>query len=171
MSRAGVEPWDRCRAGRVALPARGLATLSRVYLVSKSEGTPDPCDDCESTFRGLESLNLSGSPMVQVIHPPGSSAQSTALLPSHLASLPSEEWNRAPPERGVEGQAPQADGRGSRALTAPRPPRLGRWGRGGACLSPASPLPTVPPAVRLKDKGAVKGLVGVEEPSAIFNFL
>lgn len=95
----------------LAQPARDLATISRVRLVSKSEGTPDPCDDYVSTFSGLESLNLSGSPMVQVILHPGSPAQSTALLPS-------QEWNRAPPERGVVGQAPQADGRGSRALTA-----------------------------------------------------
>lgn len=102
----------------LAQPARDLATLSRVRLVSKSQGTPDPCEDYMSTFSGLESLNLSGSPMVQVILHPGSPAQSTALLPSHLASLPSEEWNRAPPERGVVGQAPQADDRESRALTA-----------------------------------------------------
>lgn len=91
----------------LAQPARDLATLSRVYLVSKSEGTPDPCDDYVSTFRGLESLNLSGSPMVQVIRPPGSSAQSTALLPSHLASLPSEEWNRAPQKGVLRGRPPK----------------------------------------------------------------
>lgn len=109
--------------------------------------------------------------MVQVILRPGSPAQNTALFPPHLASLPSEEWNRTPPERGVVGQAPQADGRGSRALTALHLPRLGRWAKGPASLSPAGPLSTAPPAVRLKNKGVVKGLVEVEEPIAIFNFL
>lgn len=153
----------------LAQAARDLATLSRVCLVSKSEGTPDPCDDYVSTFSGLESLNLSGSPAVQVIRHPGSPAQSTALLPSHLASLPSEEWNRAAPERGVEGQAPQADGHGSRALTAPHPPRLGSWGRGAACLLPAPFHSTS--CSQTENKGVGKGLVEVEEPSAIFNFL
>lgn len=105
LGRGGAVGQVQSRRG-LAQPARDLPTLSRVCLVSKSEGTPDPGDDYVSTFSGLESLNLSGVPMVQVIRHPGSPAQSTALLPAHLASLPSEEGNRAPPERGVVGQAP-----------------------------------------------------------------
>lgn len=45
---------------------------------------------------------------------------------------------------------------GSRARTALQPPRLGRWGRGGPA-SVLSALSTVPAAVRLKNKEAVKG--------------
>lgn len=83
--------------------------------------------------------------MVRVLAHPGSSTQSTGSAPealvSHPASLPYEEWNAAPPERGVVGQ-----GEGPR-----------QW-----LLSPAS---AAPPAVRLKE------LVEMGEPTAIFNFL
>lgn len=49
--------------------------------------------------------------MVRVLAHPGSSTQSTGSAPgplvshpaSHPASLPYEEWNAAPPERGVVG--------------------------------------------------------------------
>jgi hypothetical protein len=34
-------------------------------------------------------------------------------------------------------------------------------------LTPVSPISTVPPAVRLKNKGVVKGLLEVEEPIAL----
>lgn len=87
--------------------------------------------------------------MVRVLAHPGSSTQSTGSAPgalvshpaSHPASLPYEEWNAAPPERGVVGQ-----GEGPR-----------QWR-----LSPAS---AAPPTVRLKE------LVEMGEPTAIFNFL
>lgn len=69
------------------------------------------------------------------------------------------------------GQAPQADGRGSRALTALILPDWAVGQRRGLPLSPVSVLSTAPSAVRLENKGAVKGPVEVEEPIAIFNFL
>lgn len=59
------------------------------------------------------------------------------------ASLPYEEWNAAPPERGVVGQAPQTDGHESWALTV--------VGQGeGPCHWLLSPASAAPPAVTLK---------------------
>lgn len=84
-----------------------------------------------------------------VLAHPGSSTQSTGPAPgtlashpaSHPASLPYEEWNAAPPERGVVGQAPQTDGHDSRALTV--------VGQGeGPCQWLLSPASAAPPAVR-----------------------
>lgn len=111
LSRAGARAMGQVQSRRgLAHPARGLATLNRVCLVPKSEGTPDPCDDYMSTFSGLESLNLSGSPMVRVTPHPDSPAPSPALLPGpcpfSLASLSSEEWNGAPQKGVLWGRPP-----------------------------------------------------------------
>lgn len=71
------------------------------------------------TARQLESGILSGSPMVGggVIAQPGSSSTNPGpapgiLLPSHPASLPSQEWTAAPLEGGVVRQAPKLTGMG-----------------------------------------------------------
>lgn len=89
--------------------------------------------------------------MVRVLAHPGSSTQNTGSAPgalvshpaSHPASLPYEEWNAAPPERGV----------------------VGRGGGGESHQWLLSPASAAPPAVRLKE------LVEMGEPTAIFNFL
>lgn len=84
-----------------------------------------------STFSGLESLNLPGSPVMWVILAPP--AQSTGPgpgtpLPSHPASLPSEEWNGAPLERVSRGRPPELMVSREQGSDSPSSPQPDRWG-------------------------------------------